>query len=171
MLEAFFITTPLSLIDLPAIAILAFCAILFSLLDIKKGEVPRLFSIAMIGLVFISKVFIVFASNYTSQIVLQRLSSSTTAGVFALFTFTIVFLLCRGKMGLADIWFACAMGIVLGLRGFIFATLIACFFALLFYTILFIIKKGKRTSRMSLPFIPFLSLGFFFVVLYIFLQR
>ncbi len=163
-LSQFFLPMSFSSIDLPAIALFSFCAILFSILDIKNGEIPRVFCLAMLCFVFILKVFIVFATDYTAQELLQRLSQTTVAGVFALFTFTLVFLVCRGKMGLADIWFSCAMGMILGIRGFIVATLIACVLAFLWYGVLFIIKKGKRTSRMSLPFIPFLSVGYFSVV-------
>ncbi len=165
ILSHFFTPMSFSSIDLPAIAVFSFCAILFSFLDIKNGEIPRVFCLAMLCFVFILKVFIVFATDYTAQMVLERLSSTTLAGVFALFTFTLVFLVCRGKMGLADIWFSCGIGMLLGIRGFIVATLIACLLAFLWYGVLFLLKKGKL-NRMSLPFIPFLSIGYFCIVLY-----
>ncbi len=150
-------------LDLSIIAIFSFFSILFSIVDIKSGEIPRIYSIAMLCLVLILKIFVAFAVDYSAHSALQKILSIISGGVFALFAFTLVFLVCRGKMGLADIWFSCGMGMVLGIYAFIVAVLIACVLAFLFYVILFITKKGRRTSRMSLPFIPFLSIGYFCV--------
>ncbi len=149
--------------NFPTAIVFSACAILFSIFDIKNGEVPRIFSVVMLFVVLLSNILIVFTTEFTAQIVLQRFFQTIIDGAFALLTFAFAFFICKGKMGLADVWFSCAMGMVLGVRGFIIAALVACVIAFMFYCLIFASKKGRQ-HRMSLPFIPFLSVGFFVVL-------
>ncbi len=164
---------PISLtnLDLPALAVLSACAILFSILDVKNREIPREFSIAMISCVFIAKVAPIFTTEYTVQSVFITFMTTISGGVFAFFTFSLVFLLSRGKMGLADVWFAIAIGIAVGIQAFIIASLVASVLGIIWFIGASLINKTNHISKKTLPFIPFLSFGFFTVVIYLFIKK
>jgi len=145
---------------LPAIAVFSVFSIWFSVLDIKTGEIPRIQSIVMLATLCIARIGMIFNTGFSVSGIHETLITPFTGAAFALFIFTGVFLACRGKMGLADVWFATAMGIVLGLRYFILAVLIACILGILWFGLMQILSKVRgHAKNSSLPLIPFLATG------------
>ena len=131
--------------------VFSYFSLIVSYLDIKHGEIPREFSIFMLFCVFFTKLS---SPLYTVIIPIS-------GALFAGFIFSLVYFTTKKKLGIADIWYAIGSGFVLGIKSFIISVLFACITAFIFFIVVhFIQKKGKQEK--SIPFIPFLSLGYFF---------
>ena len=125
----------------------AFFSIILSWLDINYGEIPRAFSMFML-------VCVIACQIATSSIQFAE-------AIFAAVIFGFVYFATQKKMGLADIWYAIGAGFVLGIKYFIISVLSACVTAGIFFAISHFAQKKGKTEK-SIPFIPFLTMGYFF---------
>jgi len=112
-----------------------------ALSDIKTGVVPR------IAFVFAFPVFFVLcllSKDPNSPEVLA-------AGAFlGLFVFLLAFVISGKRLGLADVWYAALIGLVLGPRWWYAAVFCACIAG-----IVYMLASKKR----KIPFIPLMALG------------
>ena len=140
--------------------VFSYFSIILSYLDIKYREIPRSFSIFMLFCLF-------FTQISTS---LYALIPAIAGALFAGIIFSFVYFATNKKMGIADIWYAIGAGFILGIKYFIVSVLFSCILA--FFGIIasyFVQKKGKKEH--SIPFIPFLSSGYFFSLFYYYLKN
>ena len=140
------------------VSIFAIFSLQLSYLDIKYGEIPRHFSIFMLICLFFTHIS-TFATNNTP--LLNSVTIPLTGTLFASIIFGFVYFATQKKMGLADIWYAIGAGFVLGSKYFIISVLIACVTAGIFFAISHFAQKKGKTEK-SIPFIPFLTMGYFF---------
>jgi prepilin signal peptidase PulO-like enzyme (type II secretory pathway) len=129
-------------------ALLKIFFILFSItvaiMDIKKGGVPRLaFIIAFLAL---------FTLRAVPNTILWL---SIVGALMGLSIFLLAFFLSKKKLGLADVWYSCIIGFVLGPLHWYMAISIACILGVLY---IFILKK-RSGQWPAIPFIPFMAIG------------
>ena len=126
--------------DLLKILFITFSA-LISLIDIKRGAIPRL--IFIFALPFFIIIIIMKNELYLFQ-------DSIIGFLAGLIIFILAYLFSKKKLGLADVWFSALIGLVLGFRHWYAAMGIACIIGIIF---MLISKKCK------IPFIPFMAIG------------
>jgi prepilin signal peptidase PulO-like enzyme (type II secretory pathway) len=112
-----------------------------SLADIKTGFIPR--PLMLWAIVF----FIILKSLFFG---VSGFRTALLGGLAGSLVFLGVFFWSRKKLGLADVWYACIMGVILGPFRWYQAISAACAAGLCFM-ILF--------RRRSVPFIPFMAAG------------
>ncbi len=131
--------------------VFAYFSLILSYLDIKYGEIPRIFSVFVLFCVFFTQLSVSY----------HALIPSLTGALFATFIFGSVYFITKKNLGIADIWYAIGAGFVLGIKYFIISVIFACITGVILFIIMhFAQKKGKKEK--SIPFIPFLSIGYFF---------
>ncbi len=145
----------------PVQFVFTYFAIIFSFLDVKNREIPRILSLFMLLCIVFAQATLIFAQPFTQNTILQYILYPFCSGVFAAIVFTITYFCSKKALGIADIWFAIGISITLGIRGFIITTLIACILATFAFIIIKCTQKKGKTAK-ALPFIPFLSVGYFF---------
>ena len=123
------------------IALFSLFSVFISAMDIKNGEIPRVaFAIAF-------PFFFTFNLLISNQ---NWLRESMFGLVLGLITFLLAFIISKGKLGLADVWYSALIGMVSGLWRWYVTIALSCFAG-----ILFIVATKKR----KIPFIPFMALG------------
>ncbi|MBV5330338.1 MAG: prepilin peptidase [Chlorobium sp.] len=116
-------------------------SVVLSFLDLRRGVIPR--PLQMWGaLLFLFLQFFLDRGTF--------FHSALAGAVLGLLIFTLVALIARKKLGIADVWYAAGIGIVLGPFRWYGAVFCACGLALA----TFFITRQKR-----LPFIPFMAAG------------
>jgi len=112
-----------------------------ALSDIKTGMVPR------IAFVFAFPVFFVLC--LLSEV--PHPPEVLTAGaLLGLFVFLVVYFVSGKKLGLADVWYAALIGLVLGLWLWYAAIFCACIAGIIY---MLVFKKRK------IPFVPLMTFG------------
>jgi prepilin signal peptidase PulO-like enzyme (type II secretory pathway) len=129
-----------------------FFSVFVSVSDIKTGKVSRSLMLVTAVILFILKYMVCGQS---------MLLLTVLGCVIGLLVFLLAYYCSRKKLGLADVWFAGIMGIVLGAIYWYPAVFIACILTII--SMIFMRKK-------SLPFLPFLAVGAWIVLLYIFFK-
>jgi len=112
-----------------------------ALSDIKTGMVPR------IAFVFAFPVFLILcllSDDHNPPEVLA------TGALLGLFVFLAAYLVSKKKLGLADVWYAALVGLVLGPWWWYAAVLFACITG-----IIYMLTSKKR----KIPFIPLMAFG------------
>jgi prepilin signal peptidase PulO-like enzyme (type II secretory pathway) len=124
------------------------CAMLFAIfslfiaaLDIKTGAVPRL------AFLFAFPFFFALGTLLAGW---NHLWSSVTGLLLGLIIFLLAFVIARGKLGLADVWYSALIGMMLGPWWWYAAIGLGCFTG-----IIYMIGSKKR----QIPFIPFMAAG------------
>jgi hypothetical protein len=127
------------------IAVLYSAFFLFSVFvsfkDIRTGVVSRMFMWISATVLFLLK-YVAFGNS------IQVLS--VVGCILGLAVFFLAYICSGKKLGLADVWYAGIMGIILGPFWFYPAVICSCIFALVCMLI---------THKSSLPFIPFMAAG------------
>ena len=133
-------------------AMFALFSAVIALLDIRKGELPR------VAFIIVFPVFLV------CKVMLGRfpLLESTTGFLIALTIFLLAFFISGGKLGLADVWYSALTGMVLGPCLWYGAIGLACAGA-----IIVILVSGRR----RIPFLPLMAFGSITMIISIGLQR
>jgi len=112
-----------------------------ALSDVKTGMVPR------IAFVFAFPVFFVLcllSPNSQSAVIMLA------GALLGLIIFLLAFIISGKKLGLADVWYASLIGLVLGPWLWYVAMFCACIAG-----IVYILASGRR----KIPFIPLMALG------------
>jgi prepilin signal peptidase PulO-like enzyme (type II secretory pathway) len=125
-------------------------SVFISIADIKTGTVSRCFMWLSAVALFLLK----YAAYGKSILLLSVIGCA-----IGLLVFYLAYYCSRKKLGLADVWYAGIMGIVLGAVYWYPAVIVACIFAVI--SMVFMRKK-------SLPFLPFMAAGTWIVLLFIF---
>ena len=143
---------------------ITYCLIVLSMIDFRLFIIPDRFSIGLtvLGLLvfFINPVF---SGDVTARFV-QCLTGGAVGflGLWGLAVIgSIVFK--KEAMGGGDIKLIAAVGTLTGISGVISTLVISSFFALIYYAILFILKKNPENK--TIPFGPFISIGLFINIL------
>ncbi|GHT57787.1 hypothetical protein FACS1894109_10690 [Spirochaetia bacterium] len=118
-------------------------SVYISLLDIRTGRIPRLLLWAAILLALLLKILITPGSLPLG---------SLTGGLLGTALFLLAYLVSGKKLGLADVWYAGLIGIVLEPLRLYAALGVSCVLAIVFILI---------TKKHSIPFIPFMAAGSF----------
>lgn len=158
------------------ITVFFFFGLILSCIDIKAQQIPRFLSLSLFFLLLIIQTFygvFLLLSNQSfslsdAALIFYKPYSGALAGILS---FLFIRLASRKKLGLADVWFSGSVGVFLGIFGWFFSILIACFFALMWIFALAIlrtlrirreagaaVKKDFLTTarQIKLAFIPFL---------------
>jgi prepilin signal peptidase PulO-like enzyme (type II secretory pathway) len=109
--------------------------------DIKTGMVPRI--AFMLAFPFFS-ILCLLSENSRPPAVL------VAGALLGLLVFLLAFALSGKKLGLADVWYAALIGLVLGPRWWYAAMFCACGIG-----IIYMLASGKR----KIPFIPLMAIG------------
>ena len=109
--------------------------------DLKIGAVPRIAFALAFPFFFALKTWLAGWSH---------LWGTVTGMVLGLIIFSLAFIILKGKLGLADVWYSALIGMMLGPWWWYVAIGAACFTG----TIYIIISKRRR-----IPFIPFMAMG------------
>jgi len=112
-----------------------------ALSDLKTGVVPR------IAFIFAFPVFFVLCQLSGNS---QSAFIMLVGALLGLSVFFLAFFISGKKLGLADVWYAALIGLVLGPWWWYAAMFFACIAG-----IVFIIASGRR----KIPFIPLMALG------------
>ncbi len=142
-----------------------YCLIVLSIIDLKLFIIPDRFSIglALFGLAvfFINPAF---SGNLTAKF-LQSLAGGAI-GFFGLWGMALIgtFMFKKEAMGGGDIKLTAAVGTLTGLNGIISTLIISSFLGLIYYGILFVLKKNPQNK--TIPFGPFISIGLFLNILF-----
>ena len=149
-----------------AVALLVtYCLIILSVIDFKLYIIPDRFSIGLtvLGLIvfFINPVF---QGNLTIRFI-QCFASGAVA-FFGLWGMAVLcsFIFKKEAMGGGDIKLIAAVGVLTGFSGVISTLIISSFSALVYYAVLFILKKNPQNK--TIPFGPFISIGLFINILF-----
>ncbi len=158
------------------IAVFFLFGLILASLDIRSQQIPRFLSLSFLFLLLLIQTFYGFYLLLINQsftliditLSLYKPYCGVAAGILSFF---LVRVLSRKKLGLADVWFSGSVGAFLGIYGWFFSVLIACFFALVWIFALAIlrtlrlrkeagtaVKKDFFTTarQVKLAFIPFL---------------
>ncbi|HPX26392.1 MAG TPA: prepilin peptidase [Treponemataceae bacterium] len=158
------------------ITVFFFFGLILAGMDIKAQQIPRFLSLSFLFLLLIIQtfygVFLLLSSQSFSLTDAARIFYKPYSGALAGFcSFLFIRFAGRKKLGLADVWFSGSIGAFLGIFGWFFSILIACFFALIWIFALAIlrtlrirkeagtaVKKDFFTTarQVKLAFIPFL---------------
>ena len=149
-----------------AVALLVtYCLIILSVIDFKLYIIPDRFSIGLtvLGLIvfFINPVF---QGNLTIRFI-QCFASGAVA-FFGLWGMAVLcsFIFKKEAMGGGDMKLIAAVGVLTGFSGVISTLIISSFSALVYYAVLFILKKNPQNK--TIPFGPFISIGLFINILF-----
>jgi prepilin signal peptidase PulO-like enzyme (type II secretory pathway) len=123
------------------LAVYVILSLIYSFEDLRRGEVPRLSMWAGILLIGLSRFFLLSPEEGISGL------AGLAAGFLVYF---LVFRLLKGRLGLADVWYAAFSGCVFGPLWWAVMSLCGCVFALGYMLIC-------RVRRVS--FIPFMAAG------------
>lgn len=147
---------------LPAFVFIIF-SIMMSVCDLRTKTVPRWMSFSLLGLMIFLPLLNLIFTGVSVPAVRDYILRPIVAGCFGLLLFWLVRLICRKKLGLADVWFSGSMGFLLCLNWYIVAAGLSCVLFFLYYLGLsfsFSKQKGKSVfDSLKLPFIPFLTAG------------
>ncbi len=127
-------------------------SVFISVADIKTGSVSRNLMWVMAAVLFLLK----YTAYGRSVLALSAIGCALGLCVFLL-----AYLCSKKKLGLADVWYAGIMGIVLGLFRWYPAVFFACVMACLC-----MLAAHKR----SIPFLPFMAAGAWLVLIYVFIS-
>lgn len=116
--------------------------------DIRFKKVPNKIIIMMFLVVFFNKV-------YTDG----ELLSSLVSGLCAFFTFLLIYIVSKGKMGMGDTKYTSIIAFHFGYYFWLKSTIFCSLFALIISGFLILTKKINRKTQ--IPFIPFIFLGWF----------
>jgi prepilin signal peptidase PulO-like enzyme (type II secretory pathway) len=121
-------------------------SVYLSILDIRQGTISRLFLWSIILAVLIYKITLGGITAIVNPI----------SGLFlGIGVFLLVFFISGKKLGLADVWYAGLVGMVLGPLWWYPAIFLSCMFGLF----------GMLLLRLrSIPFIPFMAAGSIFTL-------
>ena len=119
----------------------SFFSIFIAGADIKTGVVPR------VAFVLAFPFFFVFSILSAGQ---NSLRESVIGMLLGLVIFLLAFIISKGKLGLADVWYSALTGMVLGSWWWYVSIGIACLTGIFFMIV---------TKRQKIPFIPFMALG------------
>ncbi len=127
-------------------------SVFISVSDIKTGTVSRSLMWVTAAVLFLLK-YIAYGHAV--------LALSAIGCILGLCVFLLAYFCSKKKLGLADVWYAGIMGIVLGpfywYPAVFFACVIACLWIL-------------AAHRHSLPFLPFMAAGAWLVLIYVFIS-
>jgi prepilin signal peptidase PulO-like enzyme (type II secretory pathway) len=112
-----------------------------ALSDIKNGEVPRIAFVIAFPVFFI--LCLLSANSHSALVILA-------GALLGVSVFLLAFIISGKKLGLADVWYAALIGLVLGPWLWYAAMLCACIAG-----IVYILVSGRR----KIPFIPLMALG------------
>lgn len=141
-----------------------YCLIVLSMIDFKLFIIPDRFSIGLtiLGLLvfFINPAF----SGNMSEKFMQSLIGGAV-GFFGLWGLAVIgsMVFKKEAMGGGDIKLIAAVGTLTGINGVISTLIISSFSALVYYIVLFILKKNPEDK--TIPFGPFISIGLFVNIL------
>ena len=144
--------------------IVTYSVIVLSMIDFKLYIIPDRFSIGLtvLGLLvfFINPAF----SGDLKAKFLQSLMGGAI-GFFGLWGMALIgsAIFKKEAMGGGDIKLTAAVGTLTGLSGVISTLIISSFLGLVYYAILFILKKDPQNK--AIPFGPFISMGLFINIL------
>lgn len=148
-----------------AVALLVtYCLIVLSMIDFRLYIIPDRFSIGLtiLGLLvfFINPAF---SGNLTAKFIQCLIGGAV--GFFGLWGLAVFgsFIFKKDAMGGGDIKLIAAVGTLTGLSGVISTLVISSFSALVYYAVLFILKKNPQDK--TIPFGPFISIGLFINIL------
>ena len=145
--------------------LVTYSLIVLSIIDFKLYIIPDRFSIGLtiLGLIvfFINPAF---SGNLTTKF-LQCFAGGAT-GFLGLWGMALIgsFIFKKEAMGGGDIKLTAAVGTLTGVGGVISTLIISSFLGLLYYVILFILKKDPQNK--AIPFGPFISMGLFINILF-----
>lgn len=141
-----------------------YCLIILSVIDLKLFIIPDRFSIGLtiLGLLifFINPIF---DGDLTAKFIQCLVGGAI--GFFGLWGIAIIgsAIFKKEAMGGGDIKLIAAVGTLTGVGGVISTMIISSFSALVYYAILFILKKNPENK--AIPFGPFISIGLFLNIL------
>jgi len=114
-------------------------SVVIAILDIRKGEIPRI--------TFILAFLILFTLRVVQDTTLWLFTAGAADG---LAVFLLAFFISKKKLGLADVWYSGIIGFVLGHWHWYIAISASCILGIMY---ILIFKKQK------IPFIPFMATG------------
>jgi hypothetical protein len=123
------------------LAVYGFLSLVFALLDIRHGEIPRI--------ALWCGIILVIAARFTLPDINQGLAGLAGCALGFSVYFP-VYLFARGKLGLADVWYAAFTGCVFGPAWWYAVSIAGCILALVY--------MGVYRPR-SIAFIPFMAAG------------
>lgn len=113
--------------------------------DLKYKRVPNLINLFLFILVVISK--IIDGDIYPALL----------SGIVAFFTFLIINIITKGKMGIGDTKYTSIIAIYFGYEFWLYSIIYCSIYAIVISISLYLLKKIQRDTK--IPFIPFLFLG------------
>lgn len=140
-----------------AIVFLVF-SIIMSIEDLRTKTVSRKLSVSLMILMLFLPLINLLRYGLSVPACRDYFLKPWIGFVFAFIIFFLVRQISKKKLGLADVFFSASIGALLGSRLYILAMLSACIFALMFYFGMFL-TMGTRVKKISLPFIPFMTLS------------
>ena len=148
-----------------AVALLVtYSLIVLSMIDFKLYIIPDRFSI---GLTVLGLLVFFINPAFSGSLKLQFIQSLAGGliGFFGLWGLAVIgsIIFKKEAMGGGDIKLIAAVGTLTGIGGVISTLIISSFFALVYYAVLFILKKNPQNK--TIPFGPFISIGLFINIL------
>ena len=149
-----------------AVALLVtYSLIVLSMIDFRLYIIPDRFSIGLtvlgLAVFFINPAF---SGDLKAKFI--QCFTGGAVGFFGLWGMAIIgsFLFKKEAMGGGDIKLTAAVGTLTGLSGVISTLIISSFLGLVYYIVLFILKKDPQNK--TIPFGPFISMGLFINILF-----
>ena len=148
-----------------AVALLVtYSLIVLSMIDFRLYIIPDRFSI---GLTVLGLSVFFINPAFTGNLKLQFIQclAGGLVGFFGLWGLAVIgsIIFKKEAMGGGDIKLIAAVGTLTGLSGVISTLIISSFSALVYYAVLFILKKNPQDK--TIPFGPFISIGLFINIL------
>ncbi|MCX6074079.1 MAG: prepilin peptidase [Campylobacterales bacterium] len=126
-----------------------------SVIDFRYKMVPDSINLSALT-------FAIFSVTSYSEFVIHFTNALLLAGGFTLLRFYLSYIIKKEAMGEADIMIAATMGAVLGIK----LALVAVFISALLALPALLLTKGETEESQQLPFIPFLALATWIVLMF-----